>query len=116
MEKSWDDEFASDEDVVYEEAVRKIRDGVLKESLTFREAASRVVVDDRELESFIMEDALKVLIAEMHFVAGKTVKEVSSALGIPIEVVERAKNEMLKEVEAEAIEKYRSSTGQVGNA
>ena len=116
MERPWFEEFASEEDWIYEESVKKIRDGVLRNSLTFDSAASLLDLKDPELKAAIMEDALKVLIAEMHFIGKEPLKDAASALGLPVEKLQRAKNEMLKDIEEDAIEQYKSSLGQSGNA
>lgn len=114
-EKKWYEEIASEEDRLYEESVEKIKKAV-SQSLTFEQAAALVQVKDEALRASILDDALKVLIAEMHFTGNTLLKELAGKLGLPLKRLEKAKQEMLKEVEKEAIEKYKSSMGQTGNA
>lgn len=111
----WHEEFDSEEDRLYEDAVRRIREGV-KRSLSFDEAVAAIGVDDPALKADIVDDALKVLIAEMHFAAGRPLAEVAQALRLPLERLERAKREMLRDVEDAAIEQYKTSMGQSGTA
>jgi hypothetical protein len=114
-DKKWYEEIASEDDRLYDESVEKVIAGV-KRSLTFEQAAALIDLKDGATREAVLDDALKVLVAEMHFAAKKPLKEMASALGLPIKRLEKAREEMLKEVEQAAIEKYKSSTGQTGNA
>lgn len=111
----WYDEFASEEERIYDEAVGKIREGV-KKALSFDEACALVDVADEELKAAIVDDALKVIIAEMHFVGNRPLAEVAAAIKVPLERLEEAKGEMLRDVEDAAIEQYKLSIGQAGTA
>lgn len=115
MEKPWYEYAQSEEDRLYEESVKKIKDA-LKQSLSFGQAAALVDIKDAGLRASILDDALKVLIAEMHFNGDKTLKDVARTLRLPLKRLEKAKNEMLEDVKKAAIEKYKSSSGQTGNA
>jgi hypothetical protein len=115
MEKPWYDEAASEEDKLYEESVNKIRNAV-KQSLSFEQAAALIDIEDEVLRNSILDDALKVLIAEMHFSEKKPLEKVARTLRLPLKRLERAKEEMLKDVEQSAIEAYKSSLGKIGNA
>jgi hypothetical protein len=114
-EKTWYEETASEEDRLYDESVEKVLTGV-RGSLTFEQAAGLIEVKEASIRAAILDDALKVLLAEMHFAGKKPLKEVAQALGLPIKRLEKARAEMLREVEQAAIEKYKSSMGQTGNA
>jgi hypothetical protein len=115
MERPWYEGMKSDEDRLYEESVNKIKSAV-NQSLTFEQAASLIDVKDEALRKAILDDALKVLIAEIHFSGGKTLEELSRKLKLSLERLEKAKEEMLNEVEAAAIEKYKDSLNQSGEA
>lgn len=112
-EKTW---YESEEDRLYEEAVGKVRDGVLLKSLSFEEAAALADLKDEALRASVLEDALKVLIAELHFGKKKTLKDLAKRLKLPIKRLEEAKAEMFSEVESAAIQAYKDSLGQSGNA
>lgn len=107
--------YETDEDRLYEEAVNSIKNAV-ENSVPFDEAAAKIDVKDEGLKAAIVADALKVLIAEMHFMKKASLDEVAKALKISLKKVEDAKKEMLEEVEQTAIEKYRESLGPQGNA
>ncbi|MEJ2315080.1 MAG: hypothetical protein P8Y85_10050 [Nitrospirota bacterium] len=111
--KAW---YDTEESRAYEEAVEKIKKAVVEDSAPFDEAASRVEVKDEKLRSAIASDALKVLIAEMHFLKKKSLEEVADALKLPLKRVAEARKEMVAEIEADAIQRYKDSLGQGGNA
>ncbi|MDA8214055.1 MAG: hypothetical protein M0Z64_02115 [Nitrospiraceae bacterium] len=109
-------EYNAEEDNIYTEAMAKIREG-LKNGLNFNEACSVINVDV-ELKKFIIDDALKVMIAEMHYAKGMTLKQVADALKVPFKTVDIANMEMLEDVGITAADVYkRSNPGNpVGNA
>lgn len=115
MDEAWYDKTLSEEDRLYEEAVRKLT-GAVKAGASFRKAEGEIEIKDPRLKAAVLEDSLKVLIAEMHFGGKKPLNEVAKKLGLPLKELRKAKEGMLKEVEAAAIEKYKSETGRTGNA
>ncbi len=110
-------EYTSEEGRIYDEAMVKIREG-LKNGLSFNEACSVVDVEDTELKRFIEDDALKIMIAELHYSMGMTLKQVADALKVPLKAINAANAEMLEDVGITAAEIYRASNpgSPVGNA
>ena len=115
MSDAWYDDLPEDMEKLYEESVRRIKSAVEK-SMSFEQAAGLVDVEDEGMKAAIVDDALKVLVAEMHFIKKKTMEEVAKALKLPAERVTRARAEMLKDVENAAIEASKLERGQGGNA
>ena len=111
-EKAW---YDTEENRAYEDAVNAIKEAV-EAGTAFDEAAAKVGLKDESLTSLAITDALKLLIAEMHFMKGLSLTEVSEKLKLPLKRVESTKREMISEIEAEAIQKYKESMGQEGNA
>ncbi|BCB95799.1 hypothetical protein JZK55_07210 [Dissulfurispira thermophila] len=109
-------EYSEEEDRIYNEAIAKIREAI-KNGLNFNEACSIINVDN-ELKKFIVDDALKIMIAEMHYANGMSLKQVADALKIPIRAVDIANMEMLEDVGITAAEIYRKSNpgSPMGNA
>lgn len=54
--------------------------------------------------------ALRVMIAEMHFSGGTPLDKLSSTIKLPLKALEKAKAEMLMDIQATAIEKYREES------
>jgi hypothetical protein len=115
MADAWYEGTKSDEDRLYEGAVKKIKGGV-KGGLTFEQAASLVDVKDPALRDDILDTALKVLIAEAHFEGKVSLEDLAKKLALPVSTLIRARDEMMKDVEAAAVEKYKESIGQKGEA
>ncbi|MFA4918075.1 MAG: hypothetical protein WC581_02350 [Thermodesulfovibrionales bacterium] len=96
-------EYTAEESKIYDEAILKIIEG-FKNGLSFNEACSAVKVEDKELKGFIEDDALKVIIADMHYAKGISLPEVADALKVSIETTNKASLEMLEDVEIATIE------------
>lgn len=114
--KPWYDDLPPDDDAIYEESVSRIRNGVMQSNLTFANAVELIDVKDDNLRAAILDDSLKVLIAEIHFSGGRSLEDLSRKLKVPLAKLEQARKEMLKDVEDAAIEKYKLDSGQSGNA
>jgi hypothetical protein len=112
QQKPW---YESEEDRVYAEAVNSIKAAV-ESGASFEEAAAKIDVKDEALRDAVVSDALKVLIAEMHLMQKTPLEELAGKLKLPIERLEQVRKEMLADLEAAAIEKYKESQGQEGNA
>ena len=113
MGNAWYDDLPKEQEKLYDESVRRIKSAVEK-SMSFEQAASLVDFEDDALRAAIVNDALKVLIAEMHFAHKKTVEEVARALKLSPERITQARAEMLGEVEQSAIDAYKADHGQEG--
>ena len=107
--------FNADEERLHEAGFAAIRAG-LAEGLGFDAACARVEAADADLRRIIVDDFLKVTIAERHFQAGQGTEEVAAALGVSLERVEFARREMLAEVAAASVEVFRRQSGQAPDA
>jgi hypothetical protein len=110
-------EYTAEENKIYEKAMTMIMEG-LKNGLNFNEACSVINIEDKELKRYIVDDALKVMIADMHYAKGMTLKQVADALKVPLKTIDTANMEMLEDVGITAAEIYsRSNPGSpIGNA
>lgn len=117
MEKFRYKEYTKEEDIIYENAMAKILEAY-KNGLNFKEACSVVDIEDPELRKFIFDDALKVMIADLHISKRMTLIETSERLKVPISIIMKAYNEMLEDVGISASEifKFGGPDGPVGNA
>jgi len=112
MSEKW---YETEEDKFYNEAVSTIRSAVLQ-GISFDKASELVNVDDEALKEAILDDALKVLIAELHFIGKQSLRDISKKIGVSEGRLTEAKAEMLKDIEASAIEAYKKEIGKSGNA
>jgi len=110
-------EYSEEESRVYNEAMGKIMEG-LQKGLPFDEACEAADIRDADLKAYIVDDALKILIADMHYVKGLPLENVTDAFGVSTDTVLKANLEMMEDIEITATEIYRNSQSgnHVGNA
>jgi hypothetical protein len=114
MGNAWYDDLPDDDAKFYEESVNRIKKGVEQE-MTFEQAVSLVEFKDDSIKSAIIDDTLKLLIAEMHFVGKKSIDDVARKLRLSKDAITSARQEMLDSVEDAAIEAYKREHGQQGH-
>ncbi|MCX8026326.1 MAG: hypothetical protein N3A62_00525 [Thermodesulfovibrionales bacterium] len=90
-------QYDEEETRIYEENLDKVR-RYMNEGMTFNEAADIINVEDKELKDFILDDALKIFIAERHFVLGMPLTEMSQILNLDLTIIQKAVFEMLEDV------------------
>jgi hypothetical protein len=110
-------EYSPEEDKIYNESISRIREG-MKNGLPFGEACQSINVADEELKEFILDDALKIMIAELHYGKSMPLEEVSKFLNVPMARLSKASLEMIEDAGIAAAEKYRKEApmGPAGNA
>ncbi len=105
-------EFTPEEDKIYEEAVNKYREAIAA-GKDLRQAYESYAVADKELETVIQADFLKIMIADLHFGKGKSLAEVAGALSVPNELVKNTKDRMLQEAGVTAGNQFGQTYGNV---
>ncbi|MEW6603007.1 MAG: hypothetical protein AB1499_18695 [Nitrospirota bacterium] len=110
MAEKWSDElpddaFLSEADKIYMNVLTKIRDGIAK-GFDFDSASAAVTIPDGVRRQDVLDDALKVIIAEEHFAKKGSLELISQKLNLPIERLEKARTEMLEDVEKSAVSAY----------
>lgn len=114
MSETWYDELPegaplSETDKIYVRSLAKIREGIMK-GLDFETACAALEIADEKLKGHIVDDVLKVFIAEGHFAKGIPLEELGKALGLPLERLEKARAEMFEDIENTAINAYHTNT------
>lgn len=103
MAEKWSDELPDDAllseaEKIYMNALAKIREGLAK-GFDFVSASASVIIDDDALRQIVLDDVLKVIIAEEHFIKMVPLEQISKKLNLPIDRLESATSEMLEDVE-----------------
>jgi deoxyhypusine synthase len=109
-----DDAFKTETDKAYEKATAVIREALAK-GLDFDTACRAIEVEDENLRKSIIDDVLKVLIAEEHFTKDIPLDELAKRLNVPVARLEDAKAGMLEDVKNTSIKAFYKSLGH-GNA
>ncbi|HEY5999676.1 MAG TPA: hypothetical protein VI078_10305 [bacterium] len=107
--------FTDEEERLHAEGFAAIN-AAMAAGLAFDAACARIDVADPDLRRIIIDDFLKVTIAQRHFQGGESTEQVAGALGIPVERVEFARKEMLAEVAAASVDVFRRQSGQGADA
>jgi hypothetical protein len=100
-----DDAFLTEADIAYEKAVAKIREG-LDKGLGFDSACAAIEAKNESLKNYIIDDMLKVLIAEEHFNKNISLDEIAAKIKVSVDRLESAKLEMLEEVKNSSIKAF----------
>lgn len=110
-------QYSPEESMIHEETIAKIREA-MKNGLSFSEACGAVNVGNEELRNFILDDTLKILIAEMHYAGGKSLAQVAMELQVSTAKINTANREMIEDAGNSAAEVFRSMNSDipVGNA
>jgi len=110
-------DYTPEESRIYDEALAKIRKAI-ENGLSLSEACSMVDVEDAGLKRFIEDDAVKVIIAEMHYGKSVPLTQIADILKVSLKRLNKANMEMLEEIGITAAEmiKQNKPHGHVGNA
>jgi len=98
-------EFTPEEDTIYTEAVNRFREA-LATGKTLRQAYDSHPIQDKELETFIHADFLKIIIAERHFAGQQTLDQVAQDLSVSVKLVKETYARMLQEVGVSAANQF----------
>jgi hypothetical protein len=90
-------EFTPEENRVYVEAVKKFRD-VITTGKTLRQAYESYAIADKELESLVRADFLKIMIAERHFSLHESLEDLAKTLDVSLDLIKDTHARMLQEV------------------
>jgi len=90
----------------YEYAVKKMREE-LSQGRTYDHACDALTDISQEIQIFVKEDFLKIILAEEHFGAGIEISDIALLLELPYEKVESTRlallNDMMQETESAAV-------------
>ena len=107
--------FSPEEERLHEAGFAKIQ-AALAAGLVFDKACEGIEATDPELRRVIVDDFLKVTIAQRNFQGSESTSDIAASLGIATERVEAARLEMLSEVAAASVDFFRRQGGEVPDA
>lgn len=105
-----DKPFSDEEDGIYRKSIEMIRSSI-DNGVKF-DAACEFITADKGLRDLIIDDALKIEIAELHYGKNFPLIEVSKKLGVAMERLLKANDEMMEDIMNTADE---ASGGPSGN-
>jgi hypothetical protein len=107
--------FTPEEERQHVAGFAAIQDG-LASGLGFEKACEKVEATDPDLRRIIIDDYLKVTIAQRNFQGQESTSDIAASLGISVERVEFARREMLAEVAAASVDVFRRQGGDAPDA
>jgi hypothetical protein len=105
--------FTEEEDRVYKKSIEIVRSNI-GNGVKFDLACEFINVDDHELKGLIIDDALKIEIAELHYGRRIPLRDVAKKLGVPMERLLQASAEMMEDVFQTSEEAVRKQSGDKG--
>ena len=110
-------EYTEEESRIYNEAMDNIM-AALQKGSSFDEACASVDIADSELKGFVVDDALKVLIADIHYAKNLPLEHIADTFKVSMDIINKANKEMMQDVEIASSEVYMTKhpEGHVGNA
>ena len=90
-------QFSEEDNRIYRKGIEMIRTN-LENGVKFDLACEFITIEDRELRALIIDDTLKIEIAELHYGKRIPLLEVSKRLGVSIDRLLKASNEMLEDL------------------
>ncbi len=90
-------QFTEEEDAIYRKSIEIIRSNI-RNGVTFALACEFISIEDPDLKGCIIDDALKIEIAELHYGQRMPLRDVAKKLGAPVDRLLRASHEMLEDV------------------
>ncbi len=106
-------EFTPEESRIYEEAIQKYRDAI-SAGKTLMQAYESYAVADKDFESLLQADFLKIMIAEMHFGKGQPLEEVAAKLSVSPDLLKDTKKRMIQEAGVTAADEFGKEFGPLG--
>ncbi len=100
--------FSEDQDQIHEAALESLKKAI-KRGVAWKQAAADLTIADAKFKAVILDDFLKITLAERHFQGGESIKRVASLLKVPTELLVAVKNDMIREVKEASIQAYRRS-------
>ncbi|MBF0159456.1 MAG: hypothetical protein HQL58_08010 [Magnetococcales bacterium] len=100
--------FSAEDDQIYDAAMAAIRAKV-QQNVRWDRIVTELKGIDAEIKRIVLDDFLKITLAERHFQGQESLKRIAQSLHIDMEQIVAIKQSMLREVEDAAIKAYHLS-------
>ncbi|MBF0610486.1 MAG: hypothetical protein G8345_11370 [Magnetococcales bacterium] len=97
--------LSQEEDRIHSQAMDYLKKSAGK-GTSWQKVCDGLKIADAELKKIILDDFVKITIAERHFQGSVGLKQISKDLAIPMDVLVKAKEEMFAEVQAVSLQAY----------
>lgn len=100
--------FSDDQDRVHAQAIAFLR-RQLHQGKSWKKATEALTIDDPRFKAVVLDDFLKITLAERHFQGGEAIKSIARFLQVPVELLTAVKDDMIREVRDASIQVYHRS-------
>jgi hypothetical protein len=100
--------FSEDQDMLHARAMDFLRKKIHKGE-AWKKVTAELTIPDEAFKAVILDDFLKITLAERHFQGKEEIKSIARLLQVPVELLEAVKGEMIREVRDASIEAYHRS-------
>jgi hypothetical protein len=100
--------FTPAQDSIYDSAISHLKEG-LEKGWAWKRVSDSVQIADPKLKAVILDDFLKITIAERHFQGKESLDRVAKALKVPTDLLIALREAMIEEVSESAVKVYNMS-------
>ncbi|MEO5340193.1 MAG: hypothetical protein H7837_06705 [Magnetococcus sp. MYC-9] len=100
--------FSEDQDQIHAEAMAFLKKRLHKGE-SWKKVTDALTMADAAFKAVVLDDFLKITLAERHFQAGEEIKSVARTLQVPVELLLAVRDDMIREVQEASIEAYHRS-------
>ncbi|MEO5362414.1 MAG: hypothetical protein H7838_02130 [Magnetococcus sp. DMHC-8] len=97
--------FSADQEQIHAEAIAFLRKRMRKGD-PWKKMVEALAMPDESFKAVVLDDFLKITLAERHFQGREEIKSIARLLHMPVELLAAVKGEMLREVRDASIEVY----------
>lgn len=100
--------FSAEQDKIHEKSLVFLRDA-LKRGEPWKTVTAQLDIKDPLFKTVILDDCLKILLAERHFQGGEEIHTIALELQVPVALLLAVKEDMIREVKEASIQAYHLS-------
>jgi hypothetical protein len=100
--------FTPEQDTIYESAIKHLTEGVEK-GWAWKKVSDSVQLADPQLKAVVLDDFLKITIAQRHFQGGEGLKQIAKSLSVPMDLLIALRASMIDEVSQASVKVYNMS-------
>lgn len=97
--------FSKEDDHIYDTAMIQISKEI-ESGKTLEQIAKNLKIGDQQLKGIIVDDYIKITLAEEHFKNGKSLKSIAKSIGVSHSALIKTKKSMIAEVQQTSVKAF----------
>ncbi|MBF0632777.1 MAG: hypothetical protein HQL89_17595 [Magnetococcales bacterium] len=107
--------YSEEDNRIYDQAMAAIEKAIAAKTAWNKVVDGLTMVADEGFRNVILDDYVKITLATRHFQNSEGLKNIAKATGIPMDLLVRSKQEMIREVEEASVAAYHLTQGGEGD-